>query len=111
MHDIPNISFTDEHLSTESKILAIHDISDGGLVTCLLEMAIAGWGGLAVDLPPAPAPSPTSQDKVPPTLAALFSEEVGYIGYVKFAPWFSYCLFQHYTTHRTRNLNKVKNKA
>lgn len=85
MHDIPNISFTDEHLSTESKILAIHDISDGGLVTCLLEMAIAGWGGLAVDLPPAPAPSPTSQDKVPPTLAALFSEEVGYIGYVKFA--------------------------
>lgn len=66
-------------ISTESKILAIHDISDGGLVTCLLEMAIAGWGGLAVDLPPAPAPPPTSQDKAPATLAALFSEEVGYI--------------------------------
>ncbi|XP_069989070.1 phosphoribosylformylglycinamidine synthase isoform X1 [Penaeus vannamei] len=66
-------------LNQESKILAIHDISDGGLVTCLLEMAIAGWGGLAVDLPPAPAPPPTSQDKAPATLAALFSEEVGWV--------------------------------
>ncbi|XP_042875001.1 phosphoribosylformylglycinamidine synthase-like [Penaeus japonicus] len=68
-----------QQLIQDGKILAIHDISDGGLVTCLLEMAIAGWGGLSVDVPPAPAPPPTSQDKAPPTLAALFSEEVGWV--------------------------------
>lgn len=82
-------------ISTESKILAIHDISDGGLVTCLLEMAIAGWGGLAVDLPPAPAPPPTSQDKAPATLAALFSEEVGYID-SNLQACFPYCLIDYH---------------
>ncbi|PNI58629.1 PFAS isoform 11, partial [Pan troglodytes] len=28
-----------------------HDVSDGGLVTCLLEMAFAGNCGLQVDVP------------------------------------------------------------
>lgn len=68
-------------LLSEDAILALHDISDGGLVVCLLEMCVAGWGGANVDIPPAPAPPPTSTDQVPPILAALFSEEVGYVAY------------------------------
>lgn len=66
-------------LLSEGVVLALHDISDGGLVTCLLEMCVAGWGGASVDLPPAPAPTHSATDKVPPILAALFSEEVGYV--------------------------------
>lgn len=42
-------------------------------------MCVAGWGGATMDLPPAPAPPSTTTDKVPATLAALFSEEVGYV--------------------------------
>ena len=34
----------------ERKLTAGHDISDGGLVTCLLEMAFAGSCGLCVDI-------------------------------------------------------------
>ena len=40
------------HVSiTERKISAGHDVSDGGVVTCLLEMAFAGNCGISVDLP------------------------------------------------------------
>lgn len=62
---------------SEGLVLALHDVSDGGLVTCLLEMGVAGWCGMKVDVPPPAAPPITSRDQVPPTLAALFSEEVG----------------------------------
>ena len=34
----------------ERKLTAGHDISDGGLVTCVLEMAFAGNCGLRVDI-------------------------------------------------------------
>lgn len=64
-------------LFIERAVLALHDVSDGGLLTCLLEMCVAGWGGASVDVPPPPAPPSTATDKAPPTLAALFSEEVG----------------------------------
>lgn len=66
-----------QQLINESVVLALHDVSDGGLVTCLLEMAIAGWGGMEVDIPPAPAPS--GVDHAPLPLSALFSEEVGWV--------------------------------
>ena len=32
------------------KLLSGHDISDGGLITCLLEMAFGGYCGFNVDL-------------------------------------------------------------
>ncbi|KAK4294206.1 hypothetical protein Pmani_033146 [Petrolisthes manimaculis] len=63
----------------EGKVLSLHDVSDGGLATCLLEMSVAGWAGLDVDIPPTPAPSSTATDQVRPILAALFSEEVGWV--------------------------------
>ncbi|XP_063883180.1 phosphoribosylformylglycinamidine synthase-like isoform X3 [Scylla paramamosain] len=68
-----------QELLDERAVLALHDISDGGLLTCLLEMCVAGWGGASVDVPPPPAPPSTATDKAPPTLAALFSEEVGWV--------------------------------
>jgi phosphoribosylformylglycinamidine synthase len=48
-------------------LLAYHDRSDGGVAVTLIEMAMAGGRGLAVNLP-GPARDP---------LAALFSEELG----------------------------------
>lgn len=72
-----------QQLIDEGLVLALHDVSDGGLVTCLLEMAIAGWAGFMVDLPPPPAPLPSAMDRAPSLLAALFSEEVGWVLEVK----------------------------
>lgn len=57
-------------------LLAGHDISDGGLVTCLLEMAIAGIAGLDVDLNTA-IESFAEISNV--NLAALFAEECGWV--------------------------------
>ena len=36
---------------TDGMITAGHDISDGGLITCLLEMAFAGNVGIEVSIP------------------------------------------------------------
>lgn len=49
-----------------------HDISDGGIVVALLEMAFAGNCGITVDLP-------SSKDKssVDAHLSTLFAEELG----------------------------------
>lgn len=41
---------TTQYLLKQGELLAGHDISDGGLLVCLLEMAIAGNCGLHVDL-------------------------------------------------------------
>ncbi|MPC28113.1 Phosphoribosylformylglycinamidine synthase [Portunus trituberculatus] len=68
-----------QELLDERDVLALHDVSDGGLLTCLLEMCVAGWGGASVDVPPPPAPPASASDKAPATLAALFSEEVGWV--------------------------------
>jgi phosphoribosylformylglycinamidine synthase len=54
------------------KLLAGHDVSDGGAAVALLEMAFAGNCGLRVDLP-----LPGSDPHGP--LAALFAEELGLI--------------------------------
>lgn len=35
---------------TDCKLTAGHDISDGGMVTCLLEMAFAGNCGITVNV-------------------------------------------------------------
>ncbi|NCF43437.1 MAG: phosphoribosylformylglycinamidine synthase [Proteobacteria bacterium] len=52
----------------QGKILAMHDRSDGGLLTTLLEMAFAGRLGLNIDLPRDAAVLPT-----------LFNEEIGLV--------------------------------
>lgn len=57
-------------LKAENKIFAYHDVSDGGLFSCLCEMAFAGNVGVRVDLG---LSSLTKQS----LLGALFSEEIG----------------------------------
>jgi phosphoribosylformylglycinamidine synthase len=57
-----------QKLLQERKISSGHDISDGGLVTALLEMAFAGNVGVSAQLP-----SPAAGG----AMAALFAEELG----------------------------------
>ncbi|XP_046394022.1 phosphoribosylformylglycinamidine synthase [Ischnura elegans] len=72
--DKPNIlgsAFcTTQNLLAANKVLSGHDVSDGGLVTCLLEMAFAGNCGLLVDIPSRPGVSAVEQ---------LFSEELAWV--------------------------------
>ncbi|CAL1547204.1 unnamed protein product [Lymnaea stagnalis] len=58
-------------LIRDKKLTAGHDISDGGLLTCLLEMAFAGNCGLVVDVP--------ITNSQAPTMNVLFAEEVGVV--------------------------------
>lgn len=55
--------------TTEGKVLAGHDISDGGLITCLLEMCFAGISGMNVNI----------SHKSGSPIEILFTEEVGWI--------------------------------
>ncbi len=59
-------------LNQESKLLAYHDRSDGGLLVTLLEMAFAGRCGLRIDLD-----LHLSGDTTESPLPLLFSEELG----------------------------------
>ncbi|RUS89186.1 hypothetical protein EGW08_003065 [Elysia chlorotica] len=63
-----------QSLIKDSKITSGHDVSDGGLVTCLLEMAFAGNCGLTVNIPA------NENEK---TLNVLFAEEVGAVLEIK----------------------------
>ncbi len=58
-----------QELNRDGLLLALHDRSDGGLITTLLEMAFAGRCGLEVDI--------TALDGS--DLATLFSEELGVV--------------------------------
>jgi phosphoribosylformylglycinamidine synthase len=62
---------TIQQLNRDSKLLAYHDRSDGGLFVTLAEMAFAGRVGIDIELP---GTSP---------LAALFSEELGAVVQVR----------------------------
>ena len=57
-----------QRLIAENAVAAGHDRSDGGIVTCLLEMAFAGNCGIRIDLPASTDP-----------MASLFSEEMGLV--------------------------------
>lgn len=57
-----------QRLISENKVLAGHDISDGGLITCILEMAFGGLSGLKLKI-----------DTKSSLLDVLFAEEVGWI--------------------------------
>lgn len=53
-------------------IAAGHDISDGGIITALSEMAFAGNCGIVVDLP-----SPADDNSQLAPFSTLFAEELG----------------------------------
>jgi phosphoribosylformylglycinamidine synthase len=59
-----------QRLVHEGLALAGHDVSDGGLIVTLLEMAFSGDCGIDVDVPPAPGAS---------AIEALFAEEAGLV--------------------------------
>lgn len=61
------------HLHNHFDVLAYHDISDGGLIVTLLEMAFAGRSGLDVEL----------KDKTSDVFTALFNEELGAVFQIK----------------------------
>lgn len=66
---IKNAFNATQKLIKEGKVLAGHDISDGGLITCILEMAFAGISGVNV----------TISHKSGSPIEILFCEEVGWI--------------------------------
>ncbi|XP_020810796.1 phosphoribosylformylglycinamidine synthase [Drosophila serrata] len=74
---------TTQKLLEKGLLLAGHDISDGGLVVCLIEMAIGGLSGLDVDLSE-PLAKLRNYDGAAiklnrPELALLFAEECGWV--------------------------------
>lgn len=58
-----------QELIKQSAICAGHDISDGGLITCLLEMSFAGMSGIEVNI----------SHREGRGLPILFSEELGWV--------------------------------
>lgn len=53
----------------DGKILSGHDVSDGGLITCILEMGFGGISGLDVNI----------AHKSGTPVEILFAEEVGWV--------------------------------
>jgi phosphoribosylformylglycinamidine synthase len=70
-----------QQLHAGDRLLAYHDVSDGGLFATLAEMAFASRCGLAIDLAGQPDAAPG--DATPSALAALFAEELGAIVQVR----------------------------
>ncbi|KAJ9594363.1 hypothetical protein L9F63_014205, partial [Diploptera punctata] len=58
-----------QKLIRASKVMAGHDVSDGGLITCLLEMAIGGISGIKIDI----------THKCGKAVDILFAEELGWV--------------------------------
>jgi phosphoribosylformylglycinamidine synthase len=71
---LKNAVIVTQELLADSKILAGHDRSDGGLIVTLLEMAFAGNCGLDVDVPDTAGEGGVS---------CLFNEEAGFVMQVK----------------------------
>lgn len=68
--DLKNAFNATQELIKDGALLAGHDISDGGLITCLLEMCFGGISGINVNIG---HKSGTS------IISILFSEEVGWV--------------------------------
>ncbi|XP_073823096.1 phosphoribosylformylglycinamidine synthase [Musca autumnalis] len=72
-----------QELLAEGKLLSGHDISEGGLFVCVLEMAFAGLAGLELDLTNVlsqiPLENVDSSAKTLPELAVLYAEECGWV--------------------------------
>jgi len=58
---------------SDQKLLSGHDISDGGLITCLLEMAFGGYCGFHVDL------NTIKHTSYVNNIEILFAEECGWV--------------------------------
>lgn len=69
VEDLKNAFNATQELIKDGAILSGHDISDGGLITCLLEMCFGGMSGIEVHI------SHKSGKAVP----ILFCEEIGWI--------------------------------
>ncbi|KYN43813.1 Phosphoribosylformylglycinamidine synthase [Trachymyrmex septentrionalis] len=65
-----NAFIATQKLIADKKVLAGHDISDGGLITCLLEMCFAGISGINVNI---------THKKSDSAIDVLFCEELGWI--------------------------------
>ncbi|XP_054001967.1 phosphoribosylformylglycinamidine synthase [Hylaeus anthracinus] len=68
-HILKNAFNATQRLIAEGKVLAGHDISDGGLITCLLEMCFAGISGININI----------SHKLGSPIEILFTEELGWI--------------------------------
>ncbi|XP_012285205.1 phosphoribosylformylglycinamidine synthase [Orussus abietinus] len=66
---IKNAFNATQSLIKDGKILSGHDVSDGGLITCILEMCFAGISGVEIKI----------SHKSESPINILFSEEVGWI--------------------------------
>ncbi|KAG5320947.1 PUR4 synthase, partial [Acromyrmex heyeri] len=64
-----NAFIATQQLIADKKVLAGHDISDGGLITCLLEMCFAGISGINVNI----------IHKSDSVIDVLFCEELGWV--------------------------------
>lgn len=62
-----------QSLIRNNKLISGHDVSDGGVITCLLEMAFAGNCGISVNI----------ENNSGSILSILFGEEVGWVVEVK----------------------------
>lgn len=67
--DLINAFNATQQLIKEGALLSGHDISDGGLITCLLEMCFAGISGINVNL----------THRKGKAVEVLFAEEVGWV--------------------------------
>uniref|UniRef100_T1IU41 Phosphoribosylformylglycinamidine synthase n=1 Tax=Strigamia maritima TaxID=126957 RepID=T1IU41_STRMM len=69
-----NAFLVTQKLIKEEKILSGHDVSDGGLITCILEMCFAGNCGVEIDIQ-------VAKDIVDNEIiiSSLFNEEVGWV--------------------------------
>ena len=68
---------TIQKLVDEDLIVSGHDVSDGGMITTVLEMAFAGNKGLCLDIDLSDAQYTDKRFKIQNMLSFLFSEELG----------------------------------
>lgn len=82
---LANAFYVTQMLLAQSKLLAGHDISDGGLIVCLLEMAISGLAGIQLDLTnvvkmiPSEGIDEVARTMRQPELAIMYAEEIGWV--------------------------------
>lgn len=69
VEDLKNAFNATQELIKDGAILAGHDISDGGLITCLVEMCFGGMSGINVNI----------SHRKGTTLSVLFCEEAGWV--------------------------------
>ncbi|KAG5675733.1 hypothetical protein PVAND_005611 [Polypedilum vanderplanki] len=91
-----------QKLLEKKLLLSGHDISDGGLIVCLIEMAIGGMCGISVDLKNAMKIFKLEETSIENVLKILFAEECG---------WILECKSEHLKTildeYKNSNVNAI----